>query len=170
MSDQHNTPFYEGLSAKQLESQLQQLHHTIDRFTENLITLKAEYSNEKAWVHNLLRDHTTDIDKALDRLSRVEGRLNNGMNDTIVDLKQAIARLDVALKDLETRIREEDIKVEERVSEVVKDKSDELAERYKGLEGNLKDDKASRNAGTTLTLMIIGQILMFIGLLYTILN
>ena len=168
MSDENKA--FSDFTAKQLEAHIHSIQKSIDSLTENIITLKAEYHNDKVWVHNLLKDHTNNIDKILDRLSRVEGRLSNGINDTITELKQAVAKLEMDLRELVKISREEWVSVEARLADKVKEEASHLSDKYSGLEGSFKDDKTSRRSAVSMVLLIIAQVITFMGLVYSLLS
>lgn len=158
MSDKSS---FNDFTAKQLEAHIHTIQQAIDHISEKVITLNAEYLNDRQWIHNTLKEHTAAIDRLIDKTSRVEGKLENGLSSAVVELKQSVNVLD---KQLQFFVNKDEVdKIEKRIL-------DKIADQIAPLRGQIKDDKSSRRSNTTTTLMIVGELLTFIGLLYTILS
>lgn len=158
-----------------LFSQLEDTRSTLDQVREKLITINAEYTNDKEWVHTSLRDVMATQDKALDRISRLEGKFDNGVNKMISDLKEQLLDLreDVEkaaksseVSDIERRLKEETAKLDYRIDQA----KDEQRDDVRGLEANTKSTWAGALKVGGLILSIVGQLILFITLIVTLMS
>ena len=158
-----------------LEKAIDSTRTILDNVKERLVTLTAEYSNDKEWVHTTLRSVLATQDKVLDRISRLEGKFENGINKTVVDLRKELDQLrsessefvtDQELKDAEARIDE---KRTELRTQLDKTKS-EQAEAITGVDKSRKESWGTAFKTIGLIIGIVGQLILFTTLIVTLIQ
>lgn len=151
-----------------IRASLKDIDDSVDALKEKLISLNAEYINDKTWIHNTLRSTMDSLDKTLDRLSRLEGKMDNGINKSVVDLKESVGSIQTQLRNLMSK--EEGEKMESRLQDKIVSDKDSLIHQYEGLSDNVKEDKKDRHKNAIFIISIIGQVLTLIGVIIAIIR
>lgn len=160
---------------RSLEKAIDSTRDILDNVKERMVTLTAEYTNDKEWVHTTLRSVLATQDKVLDRISRLEGKFENGINKTVTDLRNELDKLrnDTSdfvtgqdLKDAEARIDE---KRTELRTQLDKTKS-EQAEAITGVDKSRKESWGTAFKTIGLIIGIVGQLILFTTLIVTLIQ
>ncbi|MCA1800383.1 MAG: hypothetical protein LC687_04170 [Actinobacteria bacterium] len=133
----------------------------LDKIKEKIISLSAEYINDKTWVHNSLRNTLDSLDKVLDRLSRLEGKMDNGINKTISELKESVTYLNQESRELVSRA--DLAKIEGKLETRIK-------EDHGDLTSNMKTEKEWRYKNVLIIMAVIGQIFTLAGVIIAIIQ
>ncbi len=151
-----------------IQRNLSSIDSDLEKVKEKIISLNAEYINDKTWVHNSLRSTLDTLDRVLDRLSRLEGKMDNGINKTVSELKEAVTYLNQEHRSLVSRA---DLsKIEEKFDAKLKDERSEARMGYGDLKDNMKESNEWRHKNTLIIFAVVGQIFTLIGVIIAIIQ